>query len=160
MFLIYAILFLRRLIRHRVKATKVFYRLKLSLFLFYFCPGFCYCETMGKKDKKPVRAVDDRTRSRRFLFLWLPVIIVVIVAFYAIAMDPPQPTGRMVKAQVIEKDRSVQSQVPRFYRIRLENGDEASIAIPEKEDPRPLKSILVEEHSTRLFKKKSYQYRP
>jgi hypothetical protein len=115
---------------------------------------------VGKRDKKPVRAVDDRARSRRFLFLWLPVIIVVIIAFYAVAMDPPQPTGRMVKAQVIEKDKSIQPQVPQFYRIRLENGEETSIAIPEKEDPRPLKDVLVEEHSTRFFKKKSYQYRP
>ncbi|MEN6617530.1 MAG: hypothetical protein ABFD12_13320, partial [Syntrophorhabdus sp.] len=65
---------------------------------------------MAAKNTKQAKNKDtDRTRSRRFLFLWLPVIIIVIAIFWIIAMDPPQPTGRSLKARVIEKDTSIQT---------------------------------------------------
>jgi len=123
---------------------------------------------MEKTTKGPARpkkggrkAVDaDRTRLRRFLFFWTPIICIVLIGFYATALDPSKPTGRTMEAIVTGKDGSATgpSATSSTYRIKLQNGEETALFIPEKQAPSPSGRIVVEEYTTTLFKKKTYRY--
>ncbi len=131
---------------------------------------FCYFErtksTMAKKvkrtvqPKKTAKTVDhDRTRSRRFLYLWLPVICITLIAFYAAAFDPSKPTGSTIQATLIGKSAAGGAQsASSIFRIKLDNGEETDVFIPEKQAPSPGSRIVVEEYTTYLLKKRSYQY--
>jgi len=114
---------------------------------------------MATNIKKPARtkggaktADEDRTRLRRFLFLWVPIICIVLIAFYASALDPSKPTGRTMGANLIGKDASA------TYRIKLDNGEETAVFIPEKLAPPPGSRLVMEEYTTALLKKKTYRY--
>jgi hypothetical protein len=102
---------------------------------------------------------DDRTRLRRFLFLWAPIIVIVLVGFYAVALDPAKPTGRMMEASIVGKEPTAGGQSSSaMFRVRVDNGEEAVIFIPEKQAPTPPGRIVVEEYTTTLFKKRTYRY--
>jgi len=121
---------------------------------------------MAKKTKKTVRSKDgtkaadpDRARLRRFLYLWLPVICIVLIAFYAAVLDPSKPTGRTIETILIGKSASGGPQsTSSTFRIKPDNGEEAEVFIPEKQVPPPGSRIVVEEYATSLLKKKTYQY--
>ena len=121
---------------------------------------------MAKNTKKPARpkggakiADADRTRLRRFLFLWAPIICIVLIAFYATALDPAKPTGRTMGANLIGKDASASGQsASTAYRIKLDNGEETAVFIPEKQVPPPGSRLVMEEYTTALLKKRTYRY--
>jgi hypothetical protein len=133
---------------------------------------FCYVletkPTMARTAKKPARpikgghkAVDaDKTRLRRFLFFWTPIIAIVLIGLYATALDPAKPTGRTMEATVTGKVRAAagQSAASASYKIKLQNGEETVLFIPEKQVPSPSGRIVVEEHTTTFLKKKTYRY--
>jgi len=94
------------------------------------------------------------------LFFWTPIIAIVLIGLYAAALDPSKPTGRTVEATVIGRDAAAagQSAASATYRIKLQNGEETSLFIPEKQVPSPSGRIVVEEYTTTLLKKKTYRY--
>ena len=48
----------------------------------------------ASKGKGPSKYQDaERRQGRRFLFVWLPIIIVVLLFFYASVFDPPSTVG-------------------------------------------------------------------
>lgn len=107
--------------------------------------------------KRPVKnAHSDKARMRRFLFLWVPVICLVLIGVYASALDPPRPTGRVIKGSVMEIKRSSQQPASVLYKIKLETGENIEIAVPEKTKPTG-SEVMVEEFSTLLLKKKRYE---
>lgn len=133
---------------------------------------FCYVvetkPTMTRTAKRPARpkkggpkTVDaDKTRLRRFLFFWTPIIGIVLIGLYAAALDPSKPTGRTMEGTVTGRDASAagQSAASATYRIKLQNGEETTLFIPEKQVPSPSDRIVVEEYTTALLKKKTYRY--
>ncbi len=113
----------------------------------------------SKKARQPARKTDaERSRTKRFLYLWIPLICLVIIGVYASALDSPKPTGKVMRGSVLEIKRSSQQPGSMLYKIRLEGGEEIEIAVPEKEKPSG-SEVVIEEYSTRLFKKKSYEIR-
>lgn len=101
---------------------------------------------------------EDKTRMRRFLFLWLPLICLVLIGVYASALDPPRPTGRLIKGSVAEIKRSSQQPESVLYKIKLETGEEIEIPVPKNQKPVG-NQVVIEEFSTTLLKKKTYQIR-
>lgn len=93
---------------------------------------------------------------KRFLYLWVPIICLVVIAFYASALDPSRPTGKVVKGNVMEIKKSSQQPATALYKIRLETGEEVEIAVPENNKP-PGSQVMLEEFSTTLLKKKTYE---
>ena len=107
----------------------------------------------------PARKKDvEKSRTKRFLYLWIPIICLVVIGVYALALDPPRPTGNVMKGSVIEIKRSSQQPGTILYKIRLERGEQVEIAVPENEKPAGSK-VMVEEYSTILLKKKTYEIR-
>lgn len=123
-------------------------------------------KTMAGKTKRSGRAKGqaksadmDRVRLRRFLYLWLPLICIVLIAFYAAALDPPKPTGKTVEVALIGNSETGKTpSASSIFRIRLASGEEAEVFIPEKKVPPPGGRIVVEEYTTWLLKKKTYRY--
>ncbi|MDD3846403.1 MAG: hypothetical protein PHC90_08580 [Syntrophorhabdaceae bacterium] len=119
---------------------------------------------MGKKGAGTARqkdraGYDDRKRLRRFVFLWAPVILIVLIVLYAAALDPSKPTGRTMEASIIGKDVvSGGHPASSTYKVKVDNGDEAVVFIPEKQAPPSYARIVLQEYSTTLFKKKTYKY--
>jgi hypothetical protein len=112
-----------------------------------------------KRTKVPARKKNvERSRTKRFLYLWVPIICLVVIGFYASALDPPRPTGKVMKGSVAEIKRSSQQPGSVLYKIRLETGEVIEIAVPEKETPAG-SEVMVEEYSTTFFKKKTYEIR-
>ncbi|MBP1748680.1 MAG: hypothetical protein H6Q52_1219 [Deltaproteobacteria bacterium] len=111
----------------------------------------------AKKTRKPVENVhSDQMRMRRFLFLWVPIICLVLIGVYASALDPPRPTGRLIKGSVIEIKKSSQQAMSVLYKIKLETGEDIEVAVSETNKPAG-SEVMVEEYSTVLLKKKSYE---
>jgi len=133
-----------------------------------FCYVFETNPTMTRTAKRPARSKKDgpkavnadKVRLRRFLFFWTPIIGIVLIGLYAAALDPSKPTGRTMEAAVIGKDASAagQSAASATYRIKLQNGEETTLFIPEKQVPAPSGRIVIEEYTTTLLKKKTYRY--
>lgn len=108
--------------------------------------------------KKIAKNTDtDRTRLRRFLYLWLPFICIILIAFYAAALDPAKPTGVKVQAALVGAGTSPHSTSSNF-RVKLDSGEETEVFIPEKQLPPPGSRIVMEEYATFLLKKRSYRY--
>ena len=114
-------------------------------------------KTTRSKRKKTADA--DSVRLRRFLYLWLPVICLALIVFYATALDPSKPTGVTAEASLVGKIKPAGAQsTSNIYTIKLGNGEETEIFIPEKKAPGPGGRIVVEEYATFIFKKKTYHY--
>ncbi len=111
---------------------------------------------MTKKHVKNTNA--DKARMKRFLFLWAPIICLVLVGVYASALDPPRPTGRLINGSVTEIKKSSQQRSSVLYKIKLESGEEIEIPVPGKQKPDG-SQVVIEEFSTALLKKKTYQIR-
>jgi hypothetical protein len=102
---------------------------------------------------------DDRRRGRRFLFLWAPIIVIVLVGIYAAALDPAKPTGKTMEASIVGRETTAGGQSSSaMFRVRVDNGEEAVIFIPERLAPVPSARVVVEEYTTTLLKKRTYRY--
>lgn len=121
------------------------------------CFLLCFEIMASKKTRQPTRKTDaERSRTKRFFYLWVPLICLVIIGVYASALDSPKPTGKVMKGSVLEIKRSSQQPGSLLYKVRLESGEDIEIPVPEKEKPSG-SEVMVEEYSTTFFKKKSYE---
>ena len=116
----------------------------------------CGIMASGKAGRPVKKAGADKARMKRFLYLWIPIICLVVIGVYALALDPPRPTGRVMKGSVMQIKRSSEQPGTVLYKIRLETGENIEIAMPEKNKPAG-SEVMVEEFSTVLFKKKKYE---
>ncbi|HNT44791.1 MAG TPA: hypothetical protein PKN85_10020 [Syntrophorhabdaceae bacterium] len=113
----------------------------------------------AKRMSRVAASDSDRTRLRRFLFLWAPIIVIVLVGFYVVALDPAKPTGRTIEASVIGKEEAAGGpSSTSMFRVRFDNGEEAVMFIPERQVPPPPGRILAEEYTTSLLSKRTYRY--
>jgi hypothetical protein len=113
----------------------------------------------ARRKNRTAHSDTDRTRLRRFLLLWVPIIVVILAGVYAAALDPANPTGRTMEASVIGRETTVGGQSSAaMFRVRVDNGEETVIFIPEKQAPTPPGRVVVEEYTTTLLRKKTYRY--
>lgn len=144
---------------HAPVITDRCWRCTLSFAAFTIIHGFCYVvgAMAPGKTRQPAKRTDaEKARAKRFIYLWVPIICLVIIGVYASALDPMRPTGRVIKGSVMEIKRSSQQPMSVLYKIRLETGEEVEIAVPEKSKPAG-SQVMVEEFSTALLKKKRYE---
>ncbi len=112
-----------------------------------------------KRKSRVEASDDDRRRLRRFLFLWAPIIVIVLAGLYATALDPARPTGRTMEASITGKEPAAGGQSSSaMFKVRIDNGEETVIFIPERQTPPPPGRIVVEEYTTTLLKKTTYRY--
>lgn len=112
------------------------------------------------KGKGPSKYRDsDKKQGRRFLFVWLPIIIVAIVFFYALVFDPSRPFGQPIPgtSREAEQTRSGEA-IGKTYTVVLDDGRMV------KPDGLPMGSleagrrVLVQESITLIFKRKSFSF--
>ena len=107
----------------------------------------------GKKSHAEAR------QGRRFLFVWVPVIILVLAFFYALMFDPPRPAGPTLTGTIGgleegQRGRSVES-VP----VTLETGRSVEVPLPEiRGSLQKGRRILVQENETLIFKRRTYSF--
>lgn len=114
--------------------------------------------TRSKKQKKA--AASDTKRLRRFLLLWLPVIIITSIFIYTFSFDPIETDSKiLIEGTLLETSQSsTGSAGDRAYPIKLASGQIIQVSILEKEGFKKNGRLLIEESKTFIFKRKLYRF--
>ena len=112
------------------------------------------------KDKGPSKYRDsDRRQGRRFLFVWLPVIIVLVLSFYALVFDPPRPVGQPISGISRESEQARFGETTaKAYMVLLDDGRLVKIAGSQMGSLEAGRRVLVQENMTLIFKTKSFSF--
>lgn len=123
---------------------------------------------MTSQKKKPagskrVREKHGRSgadQGHRFLFVWVPVIILVLALFYAVMFDPPKPVGRPLSGTISGTDQGRPGQpMASSVSVALEDGRVVSIRPSDMEgELRKGRPVLVQENETLIFKRRTYSF--
>jgi len=112
------------------------------------------------KGKGPSKYRDaDKRQGRRFLYFWVPIIIVVLVIFYALVLDPPQPLGQPIPgtSRVPEKTQSGEA-IGKAYTVVLDDGRIVKLDGYQMGSIEVGRRVLVQESITLIFKRKSFSF--
>jgi hypothetical protein len=112
------------------------------------------------KSKGPSKYHNPETRQgRRFLFVWLPIIIVVLLCFYALAFDPSRPFGQPVPGTFKEGEQARSGEdAGKAYPVVLDDGRIVKLEGAQMGPIEPGRRLLVQENVTRIFKRKSFTF--
>jgi hypothetical protein len=119
-----------------------------------------------RKRKTPVQpkkqkngGYSDKKRLRRFLFVYMPIIVMTLGFIYASSFDPVRPASRMqIEGTVLEVVASSGGTTQDVYKIKLSDGNIVTVNSNAKKDISKGAKVLVEESETLLFKRKLYQF--
>lgn len=101
----------------------------------------------------------EQRQGRRFLFVWLPVIVVVVLLFYAFAFDPPKPFGQPVPGKSKQGEQSQSGDtVGKAYVIALDDGRTVKLDGTQMGILEPDRRVLVQENVTLIFKRRSFTF--
>ena len=112
------------------------------------------------KGKVPSKYRDaDKRQGRRFLYFWVPIIIVVLAFFYALVLDPPQPLGQPIPgtSRVAEKTQSGEA-IGKVYMVNLDDGRIVKLDGFQMESIKAGRRVLVQENNSLIFKRKSFSF--
>jgi hypothetical protein len=112
------------------------------------------------KGKGPSKYRDaDKRQGRRFVFFWVPIIIVVLVFFYALVLDPPQPLGQPIPgtSSVTEKTQTGEA-IGKAYMVNLDDGRIVKLDGFQMESIKAGRRVLVQENNSLIFKRKSFSF--
>jgi hypothetical protein len=114
----------------------------------------------GSKGKGPSKHRDsERRHGRRFLFVWLPVIIVIVLLFYAFVFDPPRPVGQPIPGISRESEQARFGETAgKAYMVVLDDGRLVNLAGSQLGSFEAGRRVLVQENITLIFKKKSFSF--
>ena len=116
-------------------------------------------KTPVQSKKQKNRDYSDKKRLRRFLFIYIPIIVITLGFIYASSFDPVKPASRMqIEGTILEVVASSGSVAQDAYKIRLSNGNIVTVSGHEKKDISKGTRVLVEENETLIFKRKLYQF--
>lgn len=112
------------------------------------------------KSKGPSKHHDAETRQRRrFFFVWLPIIIVVLLCFYALAFDPPRPVGQPVAGTFRESDQTRSGEdAGKVYPVVLDDGRIVKLDVSHMGSIKIGQRLLIQENETLIFKRKSFAF--
>ena len=114
----------------------------------------------GSKGKGPSQHRDSKNRQgRRFLFVWLPVIVLITLSFYVLVLDPPQSVGQPLpgtsrnseQAQLGESNRNADT-------VALDDGRVVAIEGSMMRSVKAGRRVLVQENITLIFKRKYFSF--
>lgn len=99
-------------------------------------------------------------QGRRFLFVWLPVIIVALLFFYVVVLDPPRPVGQPL--QGISRGDSEKATLGDSggyaYMVALDDGRVVAIEGSMMGSLKAGRRVLVQENITVIFKRKYFSF--
>jgi hypothetical protein len=111
----------------------------------------------GKDPSKYQNA--ERRQGRRFLFVWLPTIIVVVLFFYAFVFDPPKPVGQPVPGTSREGEQTRSGEATgNTYMVVLDDGRMVKLDVTQMGSLEPGRRVLIQENVTSIFKRKSFSF--
>jgi hypothetical protein len=110
--------------------------------------------------KGPSKHYDgERRQGRRFFFVWLPIIVVVLLCFYALAFDPPRPVGEPVPGTFKEGEQARTGEgIEKAYQVVLDDGRIAKLDGSQMGSVESGRRLLVQENVTSIFKRKSFTF--
>lgn len=101
----------------------------------------------------------ERRQGRRFLFLWLPIIIVVLLFFYASVFDPPRAVGQPVSGTSREGEQTGTGDATgKTYMVVLDDGRMVKLDGSQMGSIEAGRRLLVQENVTLIFKRKSFSF--
>lgn len=101
-----------------------------------------------------------KRQGRRFLFVWVPVIIVIMLSFYVLVLDPSLPVGgppipgtsrASGQAQLGESNGTAD-------RVVLDDGRTVIIEGALMGSLKAGRRVLVQENKTLIFKRKYFSF--
>jgi hypothetical protein len=111
----------------------------------------------GKGSSKYQNA--ERRQGRRFLFVWLPIIIVVVLFFYASVFDPPRTVGQPVPGTSREGEQTRSGEATgKTYMVVLDDGRMVKLDGSQMGSLEAGRRLLVQENVTLIFKRKSFSF--
>jgi hypothetical protein len=110
------------------------------------------------KGKGPSKYQDaERRQGRRFIFVWVPIIIVVVLFFYAFVFDPPRPVGQPVPGTSREGEETRSGDATgKTYMVVLDDGRMVKLDGSQMGSLEAGRRLLVQENVTLIFKRKSF----
>jgi len=103
--------------------------------------------------------VAERSRGRRFLIVWVPVIVVVVLFFYAIAFDPVRPVGEPVPGTSSEGEQIQTGEGPaKTLMVNLDDGRKIKLEGSQMGTLEAGRRVFVQENVTLIFKRKSFSF--
>ena len=114
----------------------------------------------ASRGKGPSKYQDaERRQGRRFLFVWLPIIIVVLLFFYASVFDPPRTVGHPVPGTSREGDQTQSGETTgKTYMVVLDDGRMVKLDGSQMGSLEAGRRLLVQENVTLIFKRKSFSF--
>ena len=114
----------------------------------------------ASKSKGPSKYQNaERRQGRRFLFVWLPIIIVIVLFFYASVFDPPRTVGQPVPGTSREGEQAGSGDVTsKTYTVVLDDGRMVKLDGSQMGSLEAGRRLLVQENVTLIFKRKSFSF--
>jgi hypothetical protein len=114
----------------------------------------------GSKGKGPSKYRDsERRQGRRFFFVWLPVIIVLIVCFYVLVFDPPRPVGQPIPGTSRKSEQAQLGETAgKAYMVVLDDGRMVKLDGSLMGSLETGRRVLVQENITLIFKRKHFSF--
>ena len=123
--------------------------------------GKSQSKKQATKKTGPSKYMDAKKRQgRRFLVLWLPIIVGVVLCFYIFMFDPPRPLGQPVSG-IVSEDEQARSggAAGRTYTVVLDDG--RTIKLDGTQMGSSLEAgrhVLIQENVTLLFRRTSFSF--
>lgn len=101
----------------------------------------------------------ERRQGRRFIFVWVPIIIVVVLFFYAFVFDPPRQVGQPVPGTSREGEETRSGDATgKTYMVVLDDGRMVKLDGLQMGSLEAGRRLLVQENVTLIFKRKSFSF--
>ena len=114
----------------------------------------------GSKGKGPSKYQDSEQRKgRRFLFVWIPVIIVLVLCFYVLVLDPSRPVGQPVPGTSrVSEHAQLGETAEKASMVILDDGRTVQIEGSMMKSLEAGRRVLVQENITLIFKRKYFSF--
>jgi hypothetical protein len=120
--------------------------------------GTSQLKKQASKGKGPSKYQNaERIQGRRFL--WLPIIMVVVLLFYASVFDPPRTVGQPVPGTLREGEQTGSGDATgKTYMVVLDDGRMVKLDSLQMGSLEAGRRLLVQENVTLIFKRKSFSF--
>jgi hypothetical protein len=114
----------------------------------------------GSKGKVPSNYRDpDRRKGRRFFFIWVPVIILVVLFFYVLVLDRPRPVGQPIPGISKESEQARLGETAgKAFMVVLDDGRIVKLDGMQMGSLEAGRRVLVQENITLIFKRKFFSF--
>lgn len=112
------------------------------------------------RDTGPSQYRESKKRQgHRFFFLWLPVIIVVMLIFYVLVLDPPRPVGQPIPGTSRDSEQArLGESSGNADMVVLDDGRTVTIEGSMMGSLKAGRRVLVQENITLIFKRKYFSF--